>query len=85
LLELSEIVKNVVGTDLEVVVEPTDDLRSYHVSSRKIREELGFELKYTIEDAVRGLAEALNDGKLPDSMTDPRYFNISLMQDIALK
>jgi nucleoside-diphosphate-sugar epimerase len=81
LLELSEIVKKVVGQDLEVDVEPTDDLRSYHVTGKKIRDELGFELEHNVEDAVRDLAEAFAEGKLPDALEDERYFNIKLMQN----
>jgi len=80
LLELADIVRSVIGADLPVDVEATDDLRSYHVSSEKMRRELGFEPKYTIEDAVRGLVTAFDAGKLPNSMDDPRYFNINLMK-----
>jgi dTDP-D-glucose 4,6-dehydratase len=60
---------------------PTDDNRSYHVSSDKIARELGWRPKLTIEDAVRGMVQAFRDGKLPDSMTDSRYFNIKTMQE----
>lgn len=85
LLELADIVKNVVGGDLEIVVEPTNDLRSYHVSSDKITRDIGFVPKHTIEDAVRELVAAFKAGKLPDSMTDPKYSNIQTMQKLKLK
>ena len=85
LMELAEIVRGVVGEELPIDVEPTDDLRSYHVSSEKMRRELGFEPRYTIEDAVRGLVKAFKDGRLPDSMNDPRYFNINMMKRVNLK
>ena len=85
LMELAEIVKKVVGEDLPIDVEPTDDLRSYHVSSEKMRRKLGFEPSHTIEDAVRGLVAAMADGRLPNSMDDPRYFNINLMREVDLK
>ena len=35
-------VRDEVGRNVEIVVTPTDDHRSYHVSSEKIRRELGF-------------------------------------------
>ena len=85
LMQLADIVKGVVGEGLEVAVEPTDDLRSYHISSERVRERLGFAPRYTIEDAVRGLSEAMAAGKLPDSMTDPRYYNIKTMQQVGLR
>ena len=80
LMELAEIVRDVLGGDLPIDIEPTDDLRSYHVSSEKMRRELGFMPRHTIEDAVRDLVDAFRDGLLPDSMNDPRYFNINRMK-----
>ena len=82
---LAETVRDTVGGGVEIVVEPTDDLRSYHVSSELIGRELGFRPKYTIEDAVRGLVQAFSDGRLPGSMDDPRYYNIKTMQQVKLK
>lgn len=85
LMQLSDIVKEVVGGKIEVVVEPTNDLRSYHVSSEKIRRELGFKPKRTIENAVVDLVDAFRGGRLPNSMDDARYYNIKLMQSVHLK
>jgi nucleoside-diphosphate-sugar epimerase len=81
-LQLGEMVKRIVGHNtVELEMVPTDDNRSYHVSSEKIAKELGWRPKRTIEDAVVGMVQAFRDGKLPDSMTDARYFNIKTMQD----
>jgi nucleoside-diphosphate-sugar epimerase len=81
-LELAEMVKRIVGHNtVELEMVPTDDNRSYHVSSDKIARELGFQPKRSIEDAVVGMVQAFRDGKLPDSMTDARYFNIKTMQE----
>ena len=84
--ELAQMVQNVVGAD-RVTIEtvPTDDNRSYHVSSAKIARELGFVPQHTIEEAVRDLVAAFRAGKLPDSMSAPRYFNIKMMQTINLQ
>ena len=82
--QLAEIVRKVVGEHVEIETVPTNDPRSYQVSGRKIREEIGFELKYTIEDAVRGLADAMKSGKLKDPLNNPDYFNIKLMQQVKL-
>lgn len=84
--ELAQMVQNVVGAD-RVTIEtvPTDDNRSYHVSSAKIAAELGFVPQHTIEEAVRDLVAAFRAGKLPDSMSAPRYFNIKMMQTINLQ
>ena len=84
--QLAEKVRDVVGPDrVKLVTVPTDDPRSYHISSEKIARELGFRPKHKIEDAVRDLVQAFADGRLPNSMTDSRYFNIKRMQEIHLR
>lgn len=82
--DLAEIVRKVVGSDVEIETVPTNDPRSYHVSGKKIRDDIGFELQYTIEDAVRGLLDAFKTGKLSDPMNNPMYFNIQRMQQVDL-
>lgn len=81
--DLAERVRTVVG-NVAVEVLPTDDPRSYHVSSERIQRELGFQPKHTVEEAIRDLVKAFKDGKLPNAMTDKRYYNIKTMQSIEL-
>jgi len=83
--QLAEIVREQVGTGVAIVATPTDDHRSYHVSSEKIARELGFRPKRTIEDAVKGLVAAFSAGRIPNSMTDDRYYNVKRMQAISLR
>ncbi len=84
-MQLAEMVQRNVGPQVALEVKPTNDLRSYHVSSRKIRDELGFEARHSIEQAVVDLIEAFRAGKLPGSLDDPRYFNIKMMQKVDLQ
>ena len=84
-MDLAKMVQRAVGDHVGIEVVPTDDNRSYHVCSDKIREELGFAPTHSVEDAVRDLVAAFAAGKLPDSMTDPRYYNIKTMQLVGLK
>jgi nucleoside-diphosphate-sugar epimerase len=83
-IEIANIVRGVVGQDVDIVTSPTNDNRSYHISSDKIKRELGFAATHTLNDAVCDLLDAFNSGKVPNSMTDDRYFNIKRMQDIKL-
>ena len=84
--EIAEIVSAVVAEEvpgrqrLEVVTTPSDDLRSYHISSDRIARELGFVPKRTIEDAVRGLCRAFADGRVPNALGDVRYYNVKAIQ-----
>lgn len=83
LMDIADIVRSVIGK-VDVDVLPTDDLRSYQVSSTKIQRELGFTPKHTIEHAVQGLKAAMETGKLVDPMNNPMYFNIKRMQQVKL-
>lgn len=84
--QIAELVKANVGrADVKVVVEPTNDLRSYHISSEKIKNELGFVPTHTIAEAVIDLKKEFEAGHIPSSMTDQRYYNIKTMQAVDLK
>jgi len=83
--EIAEMVRNVVGPDTRIITTPTDDNRSYHVSSERIRRDLGFAAKRSLEDAVRDLQKAFSANLLPNSMTDDRYYNIKRMQRLKLR
>jgi nucleoside-diphosphate-sugar epimerase len=91
IMEIAQIVKRVVEEifpgkgDIPIVTTPTDDIRSYHVNSDKIRRVLGFQPKRTVEDAVRDLCAAFKAGKLPDSMNDTFYFNVRRLKEINAK
>ena len=83
--DIAEMVRERVGKNVEVVVTPSDDHRSYHVSSEKIHRELGFTAKRTVGDAIQDLKQAFEAGKVPNSMTDDKYYNIKRMQSVHLR
>ncbi|MCK4967241.1 SDR family oxidoreductase, partial [bacterium] len=82
--DIASMVQSVIGPDISIKTVPTDDNRSYHVSSKKIKEELGFASKHTIEEAVFALKKAFEEGKIPDPMNNIRYYNIKTMQALNL-
>ena len=81
--EIATLVKGVVG-DVEIETTPSDDLRSYHICSDKIRKQLGFEPQHDVANAARDLVEAFQAGKVPAAMTDSRYYNVTLMKNLQL-
>ena len=87
----AEIVRTVVQSEvsgrekIKIVTTPSDDPRSYHISSEKINRELGFIPKRTVKDGVRDLINAFKKGKVPNAMTDIHYYNVKLMKNIKLK
>lgn len=83
--DLAHIVKEVIGSDVQMEVVPTKDPRSYRISSELIEKELGIKPRYSIRDAVADLKRAFELGKLPGSLEDKRYFNIKTMLAIHLQ
>jgi len=83
--EIANMVRDEVGKNVDIVVTPSDDHRSYHVSSEKIKKDLGFSARRTVSDAIVDLAQAFNAGKVPNAMTDDRYYNIKRMQALKLR
>jgi len=89
--EIANMVKHVVEEempekgDIKIVTTPTNDMRSYHVNSDKVKRVLGFEPKRSIEDAVRDLARAFRNHLLPHSFDDDWYYNVRTMKKIGAK
>lgn len=84
-LQLAEIVRKAVGPQgIDIEVVPTDDNRTYHISSQKIQDELGFRCHHSIEEAARDIVHALDTNILQDAMNNSLYFNIKRMQEVQL-
>ncbi len=88
IMEIAQIVKRVVGREfpekgeIEIATTPSDDIRSYHINSDKIHDELGFSPRHSIEDAVVDLCRAFKRGDLPNSMSDDVYFNVRTLKSL---
>ena len=83
--DIALMVKKVIGEQVKITTTRTDDNSSYHISSDKIKKELGLTPEHNIEDAVTDLKNAFNKGFIPNSLSDIKYFNVKLMQAINLK
>ena len=83
--EIAYLVKETIDDpEIELETVQTDDIRSYHINSDKIKKVLGFEPKYTIEEAIETLKEAYEQGLIVDGLNNPIYHNIKLMKNIKL-
>jgi nucleoside-diphosphate-sugar epimerase len=89
--QLAQIVKKVVEREfpdkppIRIETTPTNDNRSYHVSSRKIAEELGYRPQRTIEDAVRDLCCAFRESKFENSLSNDEYVNVKTVKKLGLQ
>ena len=91
IMDIAKLVKEVVEEaypskkGLPIDVTESNDLRSYHINSDKIKSDLGFVPKYSIQDAVNSLCKAFKDGNIPNSFEDDRYYNVRTMKLIGAK
>jgi nucleoside-diphosphate-sugar epimerase len=83
--QLAYEVQKVIGTDVQIKKLSTNDNRSYHISSKKIQDELGFVANFSILNAIEDLKYVFEKKLLADCLTNENYFNIKKMQSINLK
>lgn len=85
---IAELVKKVVEEiypergAIDIVTTPSNDNRSYHINSDKVKRVLGFQPQFSVEDAIRDLVKAFRQGKIEASMEDDWYYNIRTMKKI---
>jgi len=65
-----------------IVNEPTVDLRSYRIDSRKICEELGFKFQRNVSKAISDLVDAFRVNAFTSPLTNSSYFNIERMKEL---
>ena len=83
-MQLAESVKNTLKFKVDIKKISTDDNRSYHVSSKKIKDKLNFNTKFTIEDAIKELVEAFEKNYFSNPLNNEMYFNIKRMKNLKL-
>ena len=91
IIKIAELVKNVVEEmfpekkPIKIVKTESDDNRSYHINSDKIKKILGFVPENTIEDAVRELCLSFKKGLIPNSFEDNIYYNVKRLKELKVK
>lgn len=84
--ELAELVRDEISrrsqSGIMIEHKASMDVRSYQVNSDKIRDVLNFKPWRTVTDAVRHLWFAFQNGLLPNSLTDDKYFNVQRMRKV---
>jgi|TARA_B100000315_G_scaffold249938_1_gene281929 nucleoside-diphosphate-sugar epimerase len=89
--EIAQQVKKVVEKEypnkgqINIIRSSSNDNRSYHINSEKIKKVLGFEPKKSIEVAIRDLCNAFKQGKIINSFESDLYFNVRRLKKINAK
>jgi len=88
--EISIIVKEIVEKQFpdkaEIKIETTssNDNRSYHINSDKIKNILNFVPQFTVENAVLDLCQAFKNGKVVDT-NDDIFYNVRRLKRLQIK
>ncbi len=89
--EISLIVKKVVEEEfpdlgkIPIITTKSDDNRSYHINSDKIKRILGFEPKRSIEESVRELCKYFKKNTFRNTFEDDFYFNVKRLKSLEAK
>ncbi len=77
--EIAQQVSEVSGVN-NIVIEKNDDIRSYHISSKKIEDELGFKPNKRVRDAIEDLAQKFTNNDFKNPLTNPIYNNMKFLK-----
>jgi nucleoside-diphosphate-sugar epimerase len=83
--QLALLVQEVIGADVRIKKNTSNDNRSYHISSKKIIEELDFKPNFSVVNAIEDLKNAFDKKLLLNCLTNENYFNIKKMQSLNFK
>lgn len=81
---LAQMVRHMVGYSTEIETKPLEnDLRSYSISSEKIKKILMWEAKRSILAGIGDVRDALKDGRVPNP-DEAKYYTIRRIKEMGL-
>ncbi len=81
--EIGELVHEQVFTAELVCEDSLADRRNYRVSFRKIHDQLEFQPRWTVEEGIQQVIEAIAGGEISDYQ-DSKYHNVKLLRDSGM-
>ncbi len=82
-LDIAKKVQKQMNKKCEIEIAPVQDPRSYRVSGKKIKSEIGFSPRYSVEDAIDDLKKAFYGGKF-NNLDSDLFYNIKRMKTLML-
>jgi len=89
--DIAQMVREVVEKEypnrekIKITKTSSNDNRSYHINSEKIKKILGFVPKRSISMAIKDLCNAFKQRKIINSFEDDFYFNVNRLKRIKAK
>ena len=90
-MDIAQIVKNTIEDlyperpPVSIKITPSDDIRSYRISTEKIQQLLNFKPRRNIQNAVVDLCKAFERNEFPDTFESTIFYNVKRMKEISLK
>lgn len=91
ILEIANLVKSTVPkyinniNDISIEITSSNDPRSYHINSDKIKDTLNFSTMFTVEDAIKDICNAFSKNLFKDSLENINYFNVKKVKSLNVK
>lgn len=91
ILEIANLVKSTVPkyinniNDISIEITSSNDPRSYHINSDKIKDTLNFSTIFTVEDAIKDICNAFSKNLFKDSLENINYFNVKKVKSLNVK
>ena len=73
------------NNEIKINITKSNDRRSYHINSSKIKKDLNFIPKYTIDDAINELFRAFENKDIKNSFKNKNYFNVKKLIELGIK
>ena len=91
ILEIANKVKKIVESkfenieNIDIELQKSNDIRSYHINSDKIHNVLGFKPQKTIEYGIGEICDAFKNGLYQDSFDNINYYNVKKLKLLDAK
>ena len=84
-IKIQDIFKNKYNEEVVIKKTPSeDDKRSYYLNSDKVKKELKFKLKYSVENAIDEIYQILKTDQFKDSLENDIYYNIRTLKKLRI-
>ena len=85
MIKRKDITGNKTKTNIDIEIQKSEDIRSYHINSQKIYDILGFKPNHTIENAVLELCNFFKSRNIKDSFENDIYHNVKRLRSLNAK
>jgi len=83
--KVKKIVENKLNKKIDLEIVKSNDNRSYHINSDKIKNKIKFKPKYSIDYAVNELCDAFKKNNLKNVFKKDKYYNVKTLMRINAK